>query len=311
MTAREVANALLAHINKDVDSSSLPAGCLQYVADCENGALEEMRAEAPHLFRETLGIAWTAGVSGTITCTLGSTAASLGTLAAPQDGCSIQIDGDTSYNEIRASVSGESGTYQLLFPYAGSSGSHSATCWGDCVKLDGAAVDRVLGCELLHERYPLAVLSSRNEFMNWQADYRYGARRDYGITNSIPVITRTPFVPRAIWLETAFNPGATTVDYRAHCAPLPNATYRATLDVVSIAPALTTSDLSGSKTIPVPGGRANTTFRAIALYRFSQSPWFRNDAVRSGIAAQYQQALNDLRGMRGDDSAPVRIVASF
>lgn len=398
LTLRDIAVDMDSHVRY------LPSGKsdeqVAYQVATINRSLEEVRVLCPQEYRTTVDITWTPGVSIT-TAVSGASVGPNSTLANYAAGCSVNVDTDASFNEI-ATVGDGSTAATLLFPFSGTSGSHPVTLYGDCVKLD-ATVDRVLGCELLHERRPLQILNNRAEWLAFQRLWAYGyGYRDYGSNQILPNIIRQPGVPRAVWIEACLNGNA--LEYRAHCAPLPNAPFRATLDVATMADAITADDIStavivtvagdntpavqgtylmiargfngapiyakddnnyilfflgnewklgvfadglvdrtdsfalvttstspagtytaggafsgspvvtiagNDSTRPVPGNRVYGILRAICLWHWSGSPWFRNDAARKVIEQEYVNATQQTAAIRPSGSQNVRIGVQY
>lgn len=360
-----------------------------YQVNTINRSLEEIRVLCPQELRVTVPITWTHGTA--ITAAISGT--SMGPDAAFANyaaGCSINIDGDASFNEL-ATVGDGAAVSRAMFPYSGTAGSHVVNIYGDCVKLD-ATVDRVLGCEILHERRPLQVLNNRADWLAYQRLDGYGFR-DYGINDTLPNVVRKPGVPRAVWVETCLH--GNEIEYRAHCSPLPNGDFRATLDVATMAEDITTDDISelsvtvtgtlttdatgefaftgvsnlggrnfvrsnipmcpiqwiagtwylsdslsgavwqfgstnqldpsgvytpssigavGDATVvmggatttrPVPGNRVYGILRAMCLWHWSGSPWFRNDAARKVIEQDYLNATQQTAAIVPSGSARV------
>lgn len=310
ITARDIAGSLLAHINKGADDS-LPSGCLTYLATCINRSLDEIRKEAPLLYKHSVGVRWTSSSTGTVGVTHGGKSIALTTLSTPVDGSSILITGDSAYNEIFTDqTTGD--TLLLLLPYSGTTGTYSAIAYGDSAVFTDT-VDHVLGAHIAENGQPLAILNSRDE---WLVQMNDPFRRDYGMITTEPNRARTTGVPRAVWLETVYPPSGLAIAYRAHCAPLPNAEYRAIIEVVGGPVAVSTSEFAAAvgpavlRVLATPGGR-DSILLDLCLYHWSISPWFRNEAARAGIAQRYQAALESLRGFRGDASQPFRMVPAF
>lgn len=395
LTILDIANDLDAHVQY------LPTGRTAaqtaYMVNAINAGLEDMRAFSPQSFRSTIELTWTKGVALTTTVS-GVTLGPNVTFANYTAGCSLNISGDSTFNEL-AAVGDGSVASTAIFAYTGTPGSQGMTVWGDCVKL-ATSVDRVIGGALLHERRNLQILSSRAEFLAYQRLYGIYPY-DYGFGNlSVqPSIIRQPGVPRGVWLEAVLNGNA--IEYRARCSPLPNADYRATLNVQIMPAIITASDLSaGSVTVtgtltpdatgvyaiagldadglpfytragttlftlghtggftdtwylrpagsagywtgpngnnpsgaytpsnttgtatitasgsvastrPVPGHRDYNILRALCLYHWSMSPWFRNDQVRPLIAQGYQNAVDQLRGFRNNAAESPRSIVQY
>lgn len=304
LSVRDLALECVSHLGEENDlDGTMPAGSLTALANCINAALEEMRSEAQSLFRQTLGIQWTPATTGTVNVTAGEAQLTLGTLTAPDDGCTVMVAGDASFNELRAEPT-EDGSYLLLHPYSGTTGTVNCTAYGDSVQLD-AAVDRVLGAMLLHERRPLQILSSREQWMDWQS---LSGRRDYGFHSLIQTLRRQPGDPRAVWVESFLDPEGGAILYRARCAPLPDSTYRATLEVLAAVRQIQQEDWADGAEVflPVPGGRDYSILRPIVLQKWSGTPWFKNAESRQEIAAQYMRAMDQLRAFKANAAAPIR-----
>lgn len=308
LSALNIANDCLSHIGNQV-GDALPAGALNYLVNSMNMSLEEMRVKAPGMFRQTITVNFTGQSVGTLNVTHGSTSCTLNTLAAPSNGCTIVIAGDSAYNEIRADPNGELGAYQLLVPYQGSTGTQSATVYGDSVTLDTAFVDHAIGATLLHDRRALAVLASRTDWLYAQTDWRGG---DYGpaIVNSAPVVRRQPTVPEAIWLDTYLD-ASTMPEYKVRVAPLPSGTWAVDLDIAIIPDQVEADDIQVGADFffPVPGGRVYTILRALTLYHWSGSPFFANQAARAVINQGYQDAIAQLQGFRPMAQAQPKIMS--
>jgi hypothetical protein len=307
LNAVSIANDCLAHIGNQI-GDDLPSGALSYLVNCLNQSLEEMRVKQPMMFRQTITVNFTGKSLGTINVTNGSLSCTLNTLAPSDDGCTIVINGDTTYNEIRADPNGELGAYQLLVPYGGPTGTQAATVWGDSVTLDTAFVDHAIGAVLLHDRRPIAVLNSRQDWLSAQTAWHVG---DYGptVVNSAPAVRRQPNVPEAIWLDTYLDAG-TMPEYKVRVAPLPSGNWAVDLDVAIVPDEVSSDDLQPGANFyfPVPGGRVYTIFRALALYHWSGSPFFANQAARQVINQGYQDAVAQLENFRPMSGAQPRVM---
>lgn len=297
LTISSIAQDCVSHIR--LATAGISGEQASYLVNVINRAIEEMRVSSPQTFKKTLGITWTGSRTGMVGVTAASQTISAGTLALPANGCSIRIEGDSTWNEMLKSLT-------LLFPYNSTSGSKSATAYGDSVVLE-STVDRVLGCVLLHERRPLEVATSRDEwamlqnrFWNW----------DYGRVADSPR-ERQPGVPLAMWVEPVEI--ANAIEYRARCTPLPNADFRATIEVATMPDEITVADIASTATTtrPVPGQRAYGILRALALFHWSGSPWFRNEAARPVINADYQRAVEQLGSIRPNVAETVRTEIRF
>jgi len=306
LNALSIANDCLAHIGSQI-GDDLPAGALNYLVNSLNQSLEEMRVKVPSMFRQTISVNFTGKSQGTINVANGDTSCTPNALVPPSNGCTIVISGDATYNEIRVDPNGELGSYQLLVPYGGFTGTQEATVWGDSVTLDAGFVDHVIGAVLLHDRRPLVVLNSRPDWLSAQTAWHVG---DYGptIVNSAPAIRRQPNVPEAIWLDTYLD-ASTMPEYKVRVAPLPSGNWAVDVDVAIIPDEVTADDLQPGADFyfPVPGGRVYTIFRSLALYHWSGSPFFANQAARAVINQSYQDAVQQLEHFRPMSQAQPRV----
>lgn len=313
LTALSIANDCLAHIGNQV-GDPLPNGALQYLVNCLNQSLEEMRVKVPQMFRQTVTANFTGSRSGTLNVTAGQTQCTLGSLPPPQNGCTVVLSGDTTWNEIRQDPSGAPGLYQLLVPYGGGSGVASVSCYGDSVVFDTSFVDHLIGAALLHDRRPLALLNSRQDWLLAQTNYYTG---DYTGTvsgtgptpQSAPVIRRQPSVPEAVWLYSYLDAKGAP-EYQLRVAPLPSGVWNIDVDLAIIPAEVQVSDVSDATTFqfPVPGGRVYTIFRALALFHWSGSPFFANQAARAVIQKGYDDAVMQLENYTPHTGAQPKVV---
>lgn len=245
LTILDIATDLDSHVI--YANSGRTAAQTAYLVNSINAGLEDLRAHSPQSFRQTVEIVWKAPI-GITTTVSGASMGPSDSFAGYNPGCTLNIAGDATFNELAAAGDGSTAA-TAIFADTGTPGSKLVTLWGDCIKL-GATVDHVVGGSLLHERRPLEVLASRNEWLAFQRfngvyPYDYG----FGSIGVQPTINRQPGVPRGIWLETVLN--GNEIEYRARCAPLPNQDYRATLEVQGIADSITAADVAVSAAYPV------------------------------------------------------------
>ena len=137
----------------------IEAGDLDDVAGVMTAGLQDIFDLGPSEIREKPGGAYLqAPTSVTLTVTQGSTTiSSLTTYASWMLGCSIRIAGDDQDNELQSST-------KIAVPYTGTSGSVTATVYGDCIQLDDT-VGRVIAPVTLPNQAPLIPAGTRAEFM--------------------------------------------------------------------------------------------------------------------------------------------------
>lgn len=281
-----------------------------YALNTMNSVLESISDECPQAFKLTRDVTWRPGRPLTAIVTNGSKLMTLPALAEPPDnGSTVLITGDNSYNEI---VSRNGLEYTLLFPYTGTTGSKPATVWWDSVLLPPTD-SRVLGAILLHERRPLEVYASRGDWAMRQGDIW---QNDYGTRQAEPFTLREPGVPMGMWLETAFNANGVSgpaIEMRARCAPLPNDTYRATLEVSTIPASATAEDIEGADPVyrSVPGNSEYRILRALYLYQWMGCPWFRNTSAQAVIERDYASAMKKLASFSANQRAMVSSVVCY
>lgn len=392
LTILDIASDLDAHVI--YANSGRTAQQTTYLVNSINAGLEDLITFSPQSFRQTIELTWKTAASIT-TPVSGASMGPSASFSIYSPGCTLNIAGDATYNEL--ATAGDASTVSTaIFADTGTPGTKAVNIWGDSVKLAGT-IDHIVGGAMLHERRPLDILGSRSQWLAYQRfngiypylDYGFGA---IGVQ---PTIVRQPGVPRGLWLETVLN--GNEIEYRARCAPLPNADYRATLEVQSIADSITAADIAAGGTLggltvtgtiepaltgqypplgadsngnmvyaggdspglfrfssgswffttpssdaifnltgpsddptgtytasgggaggspvvafstptvrPVPGHRVYAILRALCLYHWSSSPWFRNEQARAGINQGYTNAVDQLRSFRNNAAeAPI------
>lgn len=313
LTLRSIANDLLAHIDRKLSASTpftgavdsgedLPTSCEAYLVNTLNLAAEECRTLCPRFFIDTISVVFPAAATGTVSVTANSKALTLGTLTAPTNGSTIVISGDSAYNEIEAASS----NYELLFAFGGSTGTTTATLYGDSQILPTNA-DSILGAIAIAGRRPLVVLNSRHDLLTYHAELVH----DYGQLRSPGDYQRRKVGEvEAIYIETSPTHSG-TIEYRARCAPLPSTRTAVELEIKTIPTEIASADLNNTanKVFPTPGKRQYSILRALALYHWLSSPWFRpsSTALRA-IERGYAEALQQLESYRVNASAARRVI---
>lgn len=303
MTGKDLYQILLAHAGKRLGASGsageIPPAMADYAVHAINSALELMRERAPRLFKRPVEAFFRGQRSGTVTVTNGGRSLTLGTLPAPEQGETIVIEGDPVWNE----VSRIDGAYQLLHQFSGASGTRTATIYGDCVAIPDA--DAILGVPMMPGRRKLAVLASRNDWVYYSQNIRgdYEARGMMG-----PVHNRYVGTPEAVWLETWTH--NSTIEYRLHCAPLPAAPVSMGLEVAVRLPEIVPAYLQSDNFVfVIPGGRDYTILRPLALWFWTECPYFAAPAeLRKRLEVGYGQALASLESLRPHAEASGQVV---
>jgi len=277
-----------------------------WLALCITQAIQEMHGIKPDAWRERPGITLAAPQTGTATVTFGSTACTLGTLLPPSDGCTVRfssgIDNELNYDAANS-------VWVLRRPHDGDSGTLSATLWQDCwVAANGAQYENVLG-DVLANEVPIVVARTMKEVEMCRWRYPWW---DYGAGN---LQTRLRFAGRvlAVVFEPWTSPFTNTIETRLRFTPMPNYQHVIDANLQVAAQVITVADLladgvTGDPPPPVvpfwtPAGLDESILTAIALQKWTVSPWFRTDSARKPIDIQYQRAVDRLRDFRGHQEA--------
>jgi hypothetical protein len=275
----------------------------QWLALAITQAIQEMHGIKPDAWRQRPGITLSAPIAGTATVTFGSTACSLGTLTVPNDGCTVRFSSGID-NELN---SNGSGGYVLRRPHDGESGTLTATLWQDCwVAADGTQYENVLG-DVLANEVPIVVARTMKEVEMCRWRYPW---RDYGAGN---LQTRLRFAGRvlAVVFEPWTSPFTSQMQTRLRFTPMPAAQTVIDANLQVAAQVITAADILadgvGSDPAPVtfwtPAGLDESILTAIALQKWTISPFFRTDSARKGIDLQYTRAVDRLRDFRGHQEA--------
>jgi len=202
-----------------------------------------------------------------------------------------------------------SGGYALRRPHDGDSGTLTATLWQDCwVAADGSQFENVLG-DVLANEVPIVVARTLKEVEMCRWRYPWW---DYGAGN---LQTRLRFAGRvlAVVFEPWASPATNQIQTRLRFTPMPaaqtviDANLQVAAQVVSIADILA-DGVTGSPPPPVvpfwtPANLDESILAAIALQKWTISPFFRTDSARKGIDLQYTRAVDRLRDFRRHQEA--------
>lgn len=310
ITAKQLANAILAHMNMQLGDAEVTDVMLDAIVDCIMGAQEEMRTECPQAFKKRVPLVFTAGSTGNITIASGGKTFTLSGLSQPANGATIRIVGDSNDNEISELLDG--GETRLAYPYQGVAGVQSATAYGDCCVVTDTPIDRILGQPVLASNgQPLVVLNTRSDFLNYGTWYSFG---DYGARSLRTRRIRWVGVPEAIWLEPWHSSDTGQNEYRFHCVPMPNGVFPCDLDVVVSAQEVTADSFGNEATditFGTPGNLDRTILKPFVLNQMLAMPWLRLDSeVRQSITDQYKLAIDRAEHFRVDSQAQGRLVVS-
>lgn len=156
MTSLGLAQRLLRHL-KFKDWGEMPIEAQLEIVDALNVALAIYFAEAPETYRRlNLSYLLAGPQTVTITTTNGSKTVSDTPFANYTRGAMLRIEGDDQWNRI-------DGDSQLLMPYLGLSGSHTATVYGDVTALGFNEIERVITWPQLNNGSVLALDESMRE----------------------------------------------------------------------------------------------------------------------------------------------------
>jgi hypothetical protein len=215
------------------------------------------------------------------------TAVTLGTLTVPNDGCTVRFSSGID-NELN---SNGSGGYVLRRPHDGASGTLTATLWQDCwVAADGTQYENVLG-DVLANEVPIVVARTMKEVEMCRWRYPWW---DYGAGN---LQTRLRFAGRvlAVVFEPWTSPFANQIQTRLRFTPMPAAQTVIDANLQVAAQVVSASDILNTETpVPfwTPANLDESILAAIALQKWTISPFFRTDSARKGIDLQYLRAVD-------------------
>lgn len=226
-TAQEIGVRLLRDIGVTSLDATSPAnqptpiedGDTDDVAGVMTAAFQEMWEHMPAEGKQAEGGGWlNAPADVTVTVTLGSkTISALTTYAAWMLGCTIRIAGDDQDNALVSST-------QLARPHAGTSGSKTATVFGDCILLD-ETIEHVISPLFLSNFGPLTMANSREEFMRlgqWPLG-SFGSH--YGNAWPYYLFTRKAVAahPMSWIVEGAYDSSLDYLPRRIRFSPMPSA----------------------------------------------------------------------------------------
>jgi hypothetical protein len=268
------------------------------IALCMTQAMQEVRKINPTLFCRRVGTVLKAAATGTITVTQFSTAATLGTLVVPNDGCTVRIASGLD-NELDQNPADSS--YVLRRPHEGASGVQTAQIWNDCwVVDDGTIYEAILGTVTANGR-PIEEVRSAN-----QLD-KYRLINDYG--QPAYARLRTTGIIAAVMCEPWASPFTNRIQTRLRFAPMPASVTTIEADLVVAAQKFTAADVtSTSLTFQVPQQIDELLLFPIAMKKMMAQPMFRAPReTREELDEQYKEAVEMLKGLRGHYGGSNRI----
>jgi hypothetical protein len=256
--------------------------------------LQEIYEQAPALYRRTLGASLDAPQTVNVTVTSGSVNVTTG--AAFVQGATIFLGG------IHNQIFTENGQQRLLFPFAGSTATVSATLYSDCVAL-GDTVAQVLDEVFLADGLRLSPRHTRADLLGGLREFP-----DYGRRLHVAGSTPTKGRPRCYWVEDFLLTGGTdhAAQRRLRFMPLPDSAQQVSYDVRLRAPRFTAADLGtdeedSTRTLVVANDYHESLVRPLFLKRWSGSPWFRDEAARQSLqedAARARATLADFHSQQ-------------
>ncbi|MEP6671711.1 MAG: hypothetical protein ABJF10_21300 [Chthoniobacter sp.] len=302
--AKALADLMFAYV--DQSGTSGPSGDVTNatasdkasIALCMTQAAQEARKINPSLFARRVGTVLKPAASGTITVTQFDTAATLGTLVVPNDGCTVRIASGLD-NELNLDPGGAS--YALRRPHEGASGSQTAQIWNDCwVVDDGTTYGGVLGTVTANGR-PIEQVRSAE-----QLD-RFRLINDYGVPTYARL--RTQGIIAAVMCEQWASPFVKKVQTRLRFAPMPASLTSIEADLVIAAPRFSSADiLSTSITFQIPQQIDELLLFPLAMKRMMAQPTFRAPKeTRAELEEQYRGAVETLKNLRGHYGGSARI----
>lgn len=207
MKAIALANRLARDLNeKALDVLAVDAR--QEILDCINGALQTMHAVSPPNTKiTTASLYLEAAENITIGVTQGDTEVTGATFTGDQYGRTIRVEGDGIDNQI-------AGTSSLLHPYAGPTGTVTATVYSDAIALPEPYSELVGDPRILETDRTLTHKKLRR--VSWQA--------------------RSVCEPRFYWVEPNAGNRASPAPAIIRFDSLPDRVYRMTADAM-LAPA--------------------------------------------------------------------------
>lgn len=263
-----------------------------------NSSLQDIFDTGPLEDRErNLGAQLMAPTQVTLTATNGSTTISaLTTYAAWMLGCTIRLSGDPQDNELTSST-------LLVRPYQGTTGSISATVYGDSIQLDDT-ISKVLVPVCLANQIPLLPCGDRITFMR-MSGYPLVTNPD-GSVYGYPFfwfVQKVVQRPLFWFLEGAYTAGISYVPSRIRLGPMPDQRYAMSYKAAMCPTPIVAADVGTASSdpgtlIPLPDSQVESILYPICAQKLTGLGQFKNDGTKPEIGRAYQKATSRLRGVR-------------
>lgn len=305
MNTRQAATLLFTNFapeEREIPDNDLYPGRNASVLAAMNGALQEVFGKtSPHQRSAKRAAMLYAPAQITVSVTEGSSSATVTAgWVSWMEGCGLVIDGHDYDNRI---LKHASGTLTLEAPYAGTTGSVSATAYCDSVSPGEDVMD-------IHD--PLKI---DNRLIHPKTTRKAGVERaeDYGdsFLGSVdiePRLSASTGYPTHYHLDNYADTAnkASVIRIRLSQAPKVKSIlqYRAKLRPPQIVRLEDTADL------PIPHDFIESLFMPIARHHLMSSPFFRNTDAADDIAARYQDALNELKAAAPQKNTGMRLKPS-
>lgn len=285
-------------------TNPLEDGDLEDVANVITSSLQDIFDDGPsEIAKVSYGGYLRAPTTVTLTATIGSpTVSAVTTYAVWMAGCTIRIAGDDADNELLSST-------LLARPFAGTTGSHSATVYADAVTLD-ETIQHVQSPLFMANTWPLYMAQSLQDFMNIGR---------FPIVTGVDgvALTATPFYlmsnkiisarPYTWILDSYYNSDLDYLPRRIRFSPMPSGAltfgYTAINNPIrvtaqNIEDAIGNDDDDAMK-FPIPNGWVESILIPICRQRLTGLPTFKNEQSKPEIARANGVARNRLLNSRG------------
>lgn len=256
------------------------------VLQSANGALQEVYQLLPIYFKQmTLGFLLPGPADVSCQCTQYSTALGNSPFTESQIGNTVIIEGDEAWNQIV-------GVNELQNPYMGTTGTQTATVYGDSIFSTRYPLDRIVNNPRFADQSQLAIV--RRDLMNASAPYYGNLSPSFGRPNQ--------------W---CVQPGGNSqrVDHTIYIRffPLPDEAYSITVDIAYWPQRILLEDYVFSNIeLTVPDQFLETCLVPLALRNLMTTPAFAsngpNDALILDAAIRAEAFLRNQVGQVGAPS---------